>query len=351
MANRRIEVGLLGATGLVGQQFVSRLASHPWFDLTWLAASSRSEGRRYGDIGWRLSDPFPEAFRDRLVQSPEPGRGPRLVFSALDSSVAGELEGAFARAGHVIVSNAPNYRMEPDVPLVIPEVNASHLDLLPAHREQRGWPGAIVTNPNCSTVFLAMVMGALRPFDPETVIVSTLQAASGAGYPGESSVDLLGNVIPFIAGEEEKLETETRKILGCCRGDRIEPASFSVSATTTRVPVLNGHTELVSVRLKAEPPLADVEQALGTFSGPPQDAGLPSAPRHPIVCMKESNRPQPRLDVEHESGMTVFVGRVRSCPVLGYKLVALGHNTVRGAAGAAVLNAELMMERGDIEKT
>ena len=349
MVNRRIEVGVLGATGLVGQQLVSRLARHPWFELTWLAASSRSEGRRYGDIGWRLSELFPEAFDTRVVQAPEPGRGPRLVLSALDSSVAGELEGAFARAGHVVVSNARNYRMELDVPLVIPEVNASHLDLLPEQRQQRGWPGAIVTNPNCSTVVLAIVLGALRPFEPETVMVSTLQAASGAGYPGESAIDLLGNVIPFIAGEEEKLETETRKILGCCRGDRIEPAGFSVSAQTTRVPVLNGHTELVSVQLKTQPSLQDVQRALATFSGPPQEADLPSAPRHPIVCMRESNRPQPRLDVEHESGMSVFVGRIRPCPVLGYKLVALGHNTIRGAAGAAVLNAELMVARGMLD--
>ncbi len=349
MVNRRIEVGVLGATGLVGQQLVSRLARHPWFELTWLAASSRSEGRRYGDIGWRLSELFPEAFDTRVVQAPEPGRGPRLVLSALDSSVAGELEGAFARAGHVVVSNARNYRMELDVPLVIPEVNASHLDLLPEQRQQRGWPGAIVTNPNCSTVVLAIVLGALRPFEPETVMVSTLQAASGAGYPGESAIDLLGNVIPFIAGEEEKLETETRKILGCCRGDRIESAGFSVSAQTTRVPVLNGHTELVSVQLKTQPSLQDVQRALATFSGPPQEADLPSAPRHPIVCMRESNRPQPRLDVEHESGMSVFVGRIRPCPVLGYKLVALGHNTIRGAAGAAVLNAELMVARGMLD--
>ena len=349
MVNRRVEVGVLGATGLVGQQFVSRLARHPWFELTWLAASSRSEGRRYGDIGWRLSEPFPEAFDARVVQTPEPGRGPRLVFSALDSSVAGELEGAFARAGHVVVSNARNYRMEPDVPLVIPEVNASHLDLLPEQRQQRDWPGAIVTNPNCSTVVLAMVLGALRPFEPETVMVSTLQAASGAGYPGESSIDLLGNVIPFIGGEEEKMETEARKILGCCWGDRIEPAGFVVSAQTTRVPVLNGHTELVSVSFKTQPPLEDVQRALATFSGPPQEANLPSAPRHPIVCMKEANRPQPRLDVDRESGMAVFVGRIRPCPVLGYKLVALGHNTVRGAAGAAVLNAELMVARGMLD--
>lgn len=349
MQRKRIDVGVLGATGLVGQRIVARLAGHPWFNLAWVAASERSEGRRYGDIPWRLDEPRPDAARDLIVEAPAPGRAPHVVFSALDAAVAGDIERAFAGAGHLVVSNARNYRMEADVPLLIPEINAPHLDLVGVQRTARGWSGAIVTNPNCSTIFLAMVLAALRPFDLEAVLVSTLQAASGAGYPGVSSLDLLGNVVPFISGEEEKIEAETRKILGCLRGDRLEPASFAISAQTTRVPVVNGHTELVSVRLGTGPSLEDVAGALAGFAGPPQHERLPSAPPAPIVCLDGADRPQPRLDVDRDKGMSVCVGRLRRCPVLGYKLVALGHNTVRGAAGAALLNAELMMAKGMID--
>lgn len=341
----RIDVGVLGATGMVGQQFVSRLARHPWFNLTWLAASERSEGKTYKAVApWRLSTPIPDASAGRVVEACTPGRGPRVVFSGLDASVAGEIEGAFAAAGHIVVSNARNYRMDPLVPLLIPEVNADHLDVLSEQRAAKGWPGAIVTNPNCSTIVLAMALAPLRPFEIRALFVSTMQAVSGAGYPGVPSLDILGNVIPFIGGEEEKMETETQKILGANHGRTPHPAV--ISAHTNRVPVLDGHTMTVSVDLGATPSPADVVQALRTFRGRPQELDLPTAPQPAIMVMDEPNRPQPRLDADLGGGMAVSVGRVRPCPVLHTRFVALGHNTVRGAAGAAILNAELMHAQG-----
>jgi aspartate-semialdehyde dehydrogenase len=337
----RIDVGVLGATGMVGQQFVSRLACHPWFNLTWLAASERSEGKTYKGVApWRLSVPIPAEHRDRVVESCTPGRGPRVVFSGLDASVAGDIEGAFAAAGHIVVSNARNFRMDPLVPLLIPEVNADHLEIVDEQRRAKGWPGAVVTNPNCSTIVLAMALAPLRVFDIRTVVVSTMQAVSGAGYPGVPSLDILGNVVPYIGGEEEKMQTETLKILGGDGGRSPHPAV--VSAHTNRVPVLDGHTMTISVDLAARPSPVDVMQALRDFEGRPQQLQLPTAPRPAIVVMDEPNRPQPRLDADLGRGMAVSVGRVRPCPVLQTRLVALGHNTVRGAAGAAILNAELM---------
>lgn len=344
---RRIEVGVLGATGMVGQQFLNQLAGHPWFEATWLAASGRSEGRRYAEAApWRLSAPVPEGLADRLVEAAEPGRGPRLVFSALDAAVAGDLELAFAEAGHIVVSNARNHRLDAAVPLLVPEVNADHLALVRTQAAQRGWSGAIVTNPNCSTVMLSMALAPLRAFGLRTCVVTTMQAVSGAGYPGVPSMDILGNLIPFIAGEEEKIEVETRKILGTLAGGEVAYHPVAVSASTTRVPVVDGHTESVSVSFDATPTLDDVRAALEAFRGRPQELSLPSAPTRPVVYLAEPNRPQPRLDAERDRGMTVTVGRLRQCPVLGCKFVALGHNTVRGAAGAAVLNAELMRADG-----
>lgn len=345
-----IEVGVLGATGMVGQQFVRLLARHPWFRPVWLAASGRSQGRRYDEAAaWRLSVPMPVALGNLTVEETSPGSGPRLVFSALDAAVAGDLERAFAEAGHVVVSNARNHRMDADVPLLVPEVNADHLDLLSAQRTSRGWSGAIVTNPNCSTVFLAMALAALRPFGLRSCMVTTLQAVSGAGYPGVASFDILGNVIPFIAGEEEKIENETRKILGRINGGCVQPHPVTVSAHTTRVPVIDGHTESVAVALDQSPAMADVRAAFERFTGPPQQLELPSAPSAPIVYAEADNRPQPRLDAGRGAGMTVTIGRLRTCPVLGYKFFALGHNTIRGAAGAAILNAELMAAQGRLE--
>ena len=342
---REIEVGVLGATGVVGQQFVARLARHPWFRPTWLAASERSEGKPYGAIApWRLAVPIPDESAGRTVESCTPGRGPRVVFSALDAAAAGEIEPAFAAAGHLVVSNARNFRMDPLVPLLIPEVNADHLRLVPEQQQARGWRGAIVTNPNCSTVVLAMALAPLRAFELQTVFVSTMQAVSGAGYPGVPSLDILGNVVPFIGGEEEKIESETQKILGADGGRVPHPAL--ISAHTNRVPVIDGHIMTISVLLRAKPAVEEVMQALRDFRGRPQELDLPSAPKPPIVVMTESNRPQPRLDADRGDGMAITVGRVRPCAVAHTKFVALGHNTVRGAAGAAILNAELMAADG-----
>ncbi len=344
---QRIDVGVLGATGMVGQQFALQLAGHPWFSLTWLAASERSEGRKYRDAApWRLPIPIPKGIADLQVEGCVPGRGPKVVFSALDASVAGDVEQAFASAGHIVVSNARNHRMDPVVPLLIPEVNADHLVLTGRQCATHGWRGAIVTNPNCSTVFLAMVLAALRPFEPRAVVVSTMQAVSGAGYPGVASLDILGNVVPFIGGEEEKMESETKKILGRIGTDGLEPHPVAISAHTNRVPVINGHTETISIGFVVRPPQDEIRAALESFSGKPQELGLPTAPAKAIEYLEEQNRPQPRLDVDRGAGMTVSAGRLRPCKVLDYKLVALGHNTVRGAAGAAVLNAELMHAEG-----
>jgi aspartate-semialdehyde dehydrogenase len=339
-----IEVGILGATGAVGQQFIALLANHPWFKVTWLGASQRSEGKTYRDAtAWRLSSPLPDDVAGRQVDAATPGRAPKLVFSGLDSSVAGEIEAAFAEAGHFVVSNSRNYRMEADVPLLIPEVNADHLELLKAQAAARGWRGSIVTNPNCAVVVLAMALAPLRQFGLKKTAITTMQAISGAGYPGVASWDILANVIPYIGGgEEEKVETETNKILGTLRNGAVVDHPVAVSATTTRVPVHNGHTGSISVSFERRPDAQAIVDAWNTFRGKPQDLELPSAPKQPIVYLNEANRPQPALDADRDRGMTVTVGRLRPCPVLDFKFVALGHNTIRGAAGAAVLNAELM---------
>ena len=343
-----IEVGVLGATGVVGQQFVSRLARHPWFRCTWLAASERSEGKTYQSVApWKLPTPIPGGSANRLVEACVPGRGPKVVFSGLDASVAGDIERAFAEAGHIVVSNARNFRMDPLVPLLIPEVNADHLKLIEEQRREKHWTGAIVTNPNCSTIVLAMALAPLRVFNIRTVIVSTMQAISGAGYPGVPSLDILGNVVPFIGGEEPKMEMETLKILGGDGGRAAYPAV--VSAHTNRVPVIDGHTMTVSVAFEHKPTIEQVAEAMRSFAGRPQELWLPSAPQPPLVVMEQENRPQPRLDADLGGGMAVAIGRIRECPVMHTKFVALGHNTVRGAAGAAILNAELMHAEGMLQ--
>jgi aspartate-semialdehyde dehydrogenase len=342
------EVGILGATGMVGQQFIALLAKHPWFRVTWLGASQRSEGKRYCEASaWRLPSPPPDEVARLIVEAATPGRAPQLVFSGLDSSVAGEIEAAFAEAGHTVVSNSRNYRMEPDVPLLIPEVNADHLALLGQQTRVRGWKGRIVTNPNCAVVVHAMALAPLRPFGLKSTTITTLQAISGAGYPGVASWDILGNVIPYIGGgEEEKVETETRKILGCLSNGRVDPHPIVISAQTTRVGVQNGHTGAISVGFERTPPAEDIIDAWRTFRGRPQELALPSAPPQPIVYLTEPNRPQPALDADRDHGMRISIGRLRPCPVLDYKFIALGHNTIRGAAGAAILNAELMRSEG-----
>ncbi len=345
--SERIPVGVLGATGMVGQEFVSFLRDHPWFDLTFLGASDRSAGKKYQDATtWRLGGATPAYVRDIVVSECKPGDGvPKLLFSAMDASVATEIERAMAAAGHTIVSNSRNHRMDADVPLLIPEINPEHLRIIPEQRKQRGWSGQIVTNPNCSTIVMAMALAPLKQFGIKRVIVTTMQAISGAGYPGVASMDINANVIPYIGMEEEKMERETQKILGDFTG-RIEPLAAKVSASCNRVPVVDGHTMAVSVELEKKPTEAEIIGAMRGWRGIPQQKGLPSAPPCPVIYMDEPDRPQPRRDVERENGMAVFVGRLRKCPVLDYKFIALGHNTVRGAAGAAVLNAELMKAEG-----
>ncbi len=346
--SERIPVGILGATGMVGQEFVNFLRDHPWFDITWLGASDRSAGKTYREAtSWRLGGVMPPNVREIVVSDSKPnGAAPRLMFSAMDASVATEIERAFAAAGHVIVSNSRNHRMDADVPLLVPEINADHLRLIPEQQRARGWKGQIVTNPNCSTVVLVMALAPLKQFGIRRVIVTTMQAISGAGYPGVASMDINANVIPFIGSEEEKMECETQKILGDFVEARVEPLTAKVSAQCNRVPVVDGHTMAVSIELDQKPTEAEILGAMRGWRGIPQLKGLPSAPPCPVIYMEEQDRPQPRRDVERENGMAVFVGRLRKCPVLDYKFVALGHNTVRGAAGAAVLNAELMKAEG-----
>jgi aspartate-semialdehyde dehydrogenase len=343
---QRIEVGILGATGMVGQHFVKFLQNHPWFDLTWLGASDRSAGRKYRDAtSWRLDGAMPSTLADVVVSDSKPANAPKLLFSAMDASVATEIERAFAEAGHVVVSNSKNHRMEPDVPLLIPEINPGHLKLVPLQK-RRGWKGFIATNPNCATVVLAMGLAPLKPFGITRVIATTMQAISGAGYPGVASMDINANVIPFIGGEEEKMQQETQKILGDFLGDHVEPLAARVSAHCNRVPVVDGHMVAISVELASKPSPEQILAAYENFRGVPQERKLPSAPARPVIYMPEKDRPQPRRDAERERGMVVFVGRLRPCPALDWKFMALGHNTVRGAAGAAVLNAELMVSEG-----
>jgi aspartate-semialdehyde dehydrogenase len=343
-----IPVGILGATGMVGQQFIALLADHPWFTVAYLGASERSSGKAFKDAAaWRLPNRLPDDVATRTVEAAAPGTAPKLVFSGLDSSVAGEIEAAFAKAGHVVVSNSRNYRMLDTVPLMIPEVNAGHLKLLEAQGQAQGWSGRIVTNPNCAAVVLAMALAPLRQFGLTSTIITTLQAISGAGYPGVASWDILGNVIPQIGGgEEEKIETETKKILGSLGDGKVDNHPVRLSATTTRVPVQNGHTGSISVGLEQKPGADEIIAAWRSFRGRPQELDLPSAPKQPIVYLDEVNRPQPLLDANRDGGMTVSVGRLRPCPLFDYKFVALGHNTIRGAAGAAILNAELMHAEG-----
>ena len=348
---RRVEVGILGATGMVGQQFISFLRGHPWFEVTWLGASERSAGKKYAEAAnWTLGGVVPESIAGQTVHLAKPVAGaPKLMFSAMDASVAGEIEQAFAAAGHFIVSNSRNHRMEADVPLLIPEVNADHLRIIPAQRKNRGWSGAIVTNPNCSTITMALGLAPLKQFGIKKIWVSTMQAISGAGYPGMPSMDIVGNVVPFIKSEEEKMESETQKILGDFAGDKIAPLPAAVSAHCNRVAVIDGHMVTVSVELAEKPGVAALAEAMARYRGVPQEKSLPSAPKQPVHVMTEENRPQPRKDVMLENGMAVSVGRIRECSILDYKMVILAHNTIRGAAGAAVLNAELLLEEGFLD--
>ena len=346
---KKWRAGVLGATGLVGQRLVKLLADHPWFELTEVAASERSSGKNYSEaVRWHLDGAIPETARGLLVKGLDPRFDCDFVFSALDSSVAGSAEEDFARAGYPVVSNSKNHRMDSDVPLLIPEVNASHLDAIATQQKNRGYQhGFIVTNPNCSTAGLVLVLKPLADaFGLEKVFAVTLQAVSGAGYPGVSSMDIHANVIPFISGEEEKMESEPQKLLGKWDGARFIDAGLGLSAHCNRVPVLEGHLECISVSLKKIACLKEVREALQNFEVSAELASLPSAIRHPVVVLDGDDRPQPRRDVHAGNGMAAIVGRIRECPLLDIKLTLLSHNLVRGAAGAALLNAELLAARG-----
>ncbi|MBX2818612.1 MAG: aspartate-semialdehyde dehydrogenase [Rhodothermaceae bacterium] len=344
-----MNVGILGATGAVGQKFVTLLENHPWFNVTHLAASSRSAGKTYKEAAnWIAAESMPESIANQIVKETVPGFDCDFVFSGLDSSVAGEAEEAFARAGYPVISNAKNYRMHPQVPLLIPEVNPSHTALI---KEQSwGSDGYIVTNPNCSTVGLVCALKPLYDaFGIEAVQVVTMQALSGAGYPGVSSLDITGNVVPFIKGEEDKLVEEPLKLLGAYEAGAIEEASFPVSAQCNRVAVLDGHLECVSIKFGTRVSPDDVKEALRTYESPLAKMGLPSAPAQFIEVFEDERYPQPRRHVGLGNGMTVSVGRIRPCEILDIKCIVLSHNTVRGAAGGAILNAELLVKQGFLQ--
>jgi aspartate-semialdehyde dehydrogenase len=346
--NRKIPVGILGATGVVGQRFIQMLEGHPWFELTWLAASDRSEGKGYAEAArWRLKTPIPPTVAKMQVSPATPDGAPKVIFAALDASIAAELEPCFAEAGCAVVSNSSALRMKQDVPLVIPEVNSGHIKLIDGQEWRKKSGGYVVTNPNCSAIGLVLALAPLHQrFGLETVMAVTMQAVSGAGYPGVASLDILGNVIPFIRNEEEKMEEETRKLLGRLNGAGIIPAGFAMSAQCNRVAVEDGHTESVSIRLKTKATPENIIAAWNDYRAEPQELKLPSAPERPVVYVEANDRPQPRFDVDTGDGMTAVVGRLRPCGVLDWKFTVLSHNTIRGAAGAAVLNAELLKAKG-----
>ena len=345
-----VNVGILGATGMVGQRFIQLLEDHPKFEITALTASQRSAGKKYQDaVTWHMDTPIPEAVQDTVVVDTDPShvKDVEIVFSALPAENALIAEPKFAEAGMKVASNASAMRMEPDVPLVIPEVNPEHLDLIETQQKNRGWDGFIVTNPNCSTIALVLTLKPIYDqYDINRVYVSTMQAVSGAGYNGVPSMAMLDNLVPFIGGEEEKMEEETLYLLGDFDGENVEPATFGVSTSCHRVPVVDGHTEAVFMEMDEEFDLEDIKKSLQNFQALPQKLNLFSAPEHPVIVREEDNRPQPRMDRMMGKGMTVTVGRLRQDATFpqSLKYVLLGHNTVRGAAGASILNAELIAE-------
>lgn len=347
----KLPVGILGATGMVGQRFVERLADHPWFEPAWLASSERSAGRTYGEAcRWRLPSPLPDRLRGLPVRAAGEAADVPLLFSALPGDVAGPLEERYARAGHAVCSNASAHRMDEDVPLVIPEVNAVHTALLREQRRRRGWGGLLAAHANCVTAGLVLALKPLRDtFGLRRVSVVTFQAVSGAGYPGVASWDVLGNVVPWIAGEEDKVEQEPLKLLGDLDGDRVRPLPAVFSAQCNRVPVRDGHCACVSVELGNRAALSDVTAALEGFRPPAAAAALPGTPRRPVVVHQGEDRPQPVLDRDAQDGMAVHVGRVRPCALLHWKFFLVSHNTQRGAAGGAVHLAELLAGQGWLE--
>jgi aspartate-semialdehyde dehydrogenase len=345
----RIPVAVLGATGSVGQRFVQLLEHHPWFRLHEVMASERSAGKSYADAAeWRLDTLLPDSAASMIVKPLGAELESTLLFSGLDSSVAGDAEDIYANRGAAVISNSKNHRMDADVPLLLPEINADHLDAIEIQRKRRGGRGYIITNSNCSTMGLALAIAPIElRWGIEQLHTTTMQAVSGAGYNGVASLAILDNVIPYISGEEEKIETEPRKILGKWNGERFEDAPMRISAQTNRVPTIDGHLMTISLSMRDRTfDLDAIRNALDTFSGEPQRLGLPSAPKKPIHYIDAVDRPQPRLDRDREHGMSVSVGRLRPCPLLDIRMVALVHNTIRGAAGAALLNAELLEAKG-----
>lgn len=343
-------IGILGATGMVGQRFIQLLENHPWFEITWLAASDRSSGKKYGDAAkWRLEFPLPERIANMTVSPADPAGAPKIIFAALDSDIAKEMEPRFAAAGCAVVSNSSAFRMHANVPLVIPEVNADHLHLIEEQPWRKESGGYMVTNPNCSAIGLVVALKPIEErFGIEQIFVTTMQAVSGAGYPGVPSMDILGNVVPYIKSEEEKMEAETLKLLGRLDGDTVKPLDARMSAHCNRVAVEDGHTESVSIKLRKTATREEMLAAWAEFK-PLAGQGLPMAPEQPVEFAPQDDRPQPRLDRNRGRGMGVTVGRLRPCGLLDWKFTVLSHNTIRGAAGAAILNAELLASLGKLE--
>ncbi|HEU5401291.1 MAG TPA: aspartate-semialdehyde dehydrogenase [Terriglobales bacterium] len=345
---KKLPVGILGATGMVGQRFIQLLEHHPWFEVAWLAASDRSADKPYGEaVRWRMKTPLPRNVAGMKVSPAGPKGAPKIIFAALDADIARELEPQFAEAGCAVVSNSSAWRMHPNVPLVIPEVNPDHLALIDDQTWRKQSGGFIVTNANCSAIGLVLALAPLhQKFGIEKIFVSTMQAVSGAGYPGVPSIDILGNVIPFIKNEEEKMEIEARKMLGTLKAHEVELAHFGMTAHCNRVPVEDGHTESVSIALKKKATAEQIIEAWTSFRSLPQELKLPHAPAEPILYDSRHDRPQPRFDVDRGNGMSSTCGRLRPCGLLDWKFIVLSHNTIRGAAGAALLNAELLKVKG-----
>ena len=348
MSTKKIPVAILGATGSVGQRFIELLNDHPWFEISELAASDRSAGKKYADAAnWIMQTPLPNKFANMIVKKCEPNLEAKIAFSGLDASVAGDIETEFAKNGYYIISNARNHRFDEDVPLMIPEVNPDHLDIL----KTQNYEGGIVTNPNCSTIGMVLALKPLHDaFGLEDVNVVTMQAVSGSGYPGVPSMDIIDNVVPFIGGEEKKMESEPLKILGSLGTGKIENAKFKISAQCNRVAVIDGHLETVQVNFKNKPSKEEIIKVWNEFKSQPQDLNLPSAPKQPIVYFSEEKYPQPKIHRNVENGMAASVGRLRECPIFDYKFIVLSHNTIRGAAGGTILIAELMKAKGYMDK-
>jgi len=347
MSGKKIPVAILGATGSVGQRFVELLINHPWFEVAELAASDRSAGKKYCEAtNWIMQSPLPEKYANMIVKKCEPNLESKIAFSGLDASVAGEIESEFAKNGYYIISNSRNHRFDEDVPLMIPEVNPDHLDLVKA----QNYKGGIITNPNCSTIGMVMALKPLYDaFGLDAVNIVTMQAVSGGGYPGVPSLDIIDNVVPFIGGEENKMETEPLKILGKLSGSKIENAQFKISAQCNRVAVIDGHLETVQVNFKKKPSKDEIIKVWKEFKSLPQELDLPSAPKQPIIYFTEDKYPQPKLHRNIDKGMAAAVGRLRECPLFDYKFIVLSHNTIRGAAGGTILIAELMKAKGYLD--